>query len=103
MSAEELRLREAWAVALIQHAVELMTPDQVGQWEGVRAFLETSPIDASEGLILDKGDVSFLAARLRRLFAAENYSRPEFAKENDAALIGIAGSVIGAILGRRAA
>jgi hypothetical protein len=28
------------ARALINQAIEIMTPDQVGQWKGVRAWLE---------------------------------------------------------------
>jgi hypothetical protein len=34
--------REAWAVSLIQAAIDLMTIDQIGRWTGVRAFLESS-------------------------------------------------------------
>jgi hypothetical protein len=34
--------REAWAVSLIQAAIDLMTTDQIGRWTGVRAFLESS-------------------------------------------------------------
>jgi hypothetical protein len=34
--------REAWAVSLIQAAIDLMSADQIGRWTGVRAFLESS-------------------------------------------------------------
>lgn len=34
------QVRNAEATALINAAVELMTKEQVGQWEGVRAWLE---------------------------------------------------------------
>lgn len=37
---ERLRTRLAEATALINAAVELMTKEQVGQWPGVRAWLE---------------------------------------------------------------
>jgi hypothetical protein len=48
---------------------------------------------------LEAADAAFLAARLRRLFAFFNYSLPSFAAD-DARLIGIAGSAIGAVLTR---
>lgn len=48
---------------------------------------------------LEDVDVKFLAARLRRLFAFFNYPLPSFAAD-DARLIGIAGSAIGALLTR---
>ena len=62
-----------------------------------------APEAAQAGLTLDAGEIAFLAARLRRLFEREQYTLPEFARENDSALIGIAGSVIGAILTRASA
>ena len=31
------------ARTIIERGVELMTPDQVGQWEGVRSWLEMAP------------------------------------------------------------
>ena len=38
--AKALEADLADARAIINRGVELMTPDQVGQWEGVRAWLE---------------------------------------------------------------
>lgn len=52
-------------------------------------------------LTIDGMDAHFLAVRLRRLFAHHGYVLPEFAKD-DASLIGIAGTCIGAILTRAA-
>lgn len=49
------------------------------------------------GVTLTTDDAAFLAARLRRLFALYSYSLPDFAR-NDASLIRIAGSCIGAAL-----
>jgi hypothetical protein len=42
-------------------------------------------------------EAAFLAARLRRLFAHYGYALPDFARD-DASLIRIAGSAIGAVL-----
>jgi hypothetical protein len=38
--AKALEFDLAAARALINRAVDLMTPDQIGKWEGVRAWLE---------------------------------------------------------------
>lgn len=37
------------ALATLQRGAELMPLDQLGQWEGVRAIIETCPIDKAEG------------------------------------------------------
>lgn len=55
--------------------------------------------DEGPGLTLDANDARFLAARLRRLFAHFDYPLPDFAAD-DARLIGIAASAIGALLTR---
>lgn len=36
----DLTNREEEAASLINRAIEIMTPEQVGQWEGVRAWIE---------------------------------------------------------------
>jgi hypothetical protein len=61
-------------------------------------------VDASQApsLTLSPLEVAFLAARLRRLFAHFGTTLPKFA-ENDARLIGIAGSAIGMLLTGRTA
>jgi anthranilate phosphoribosyltransferase len=38
----EMRTRNEQAAELIAHAVELMTPDQIGKWAGVRMWLESA-------------------------------------------------------------
>ncbi len=47
MRDELVRLREwaAMALTVLQHGVELMPPDQLRQWEGVRSVIESAPVD----------------------------------------------------------
>jgi hypothetical protein len=54
-------------------------------------------VQLSQSVTLTAEDAKFLAARLRRLCAHHNYELPKFATD-DASLINIAGSVIGALL-----
>jgi hypothetical protein len=51
----------------------------------------------SQGITLTTDDAHFLAARLRRLFAHHGYALPDLARD-DASLLRIAGSAIGAVL-----
>lgn len=50
---------------------------------------------SEDGLQLDKGEVEFLAARVRRLCAKFNYPAPD---KDDGLIVGVAGSLIGSIL-----
>jgi hypothetical protein len=54
-------------------------------------------VQLSQSVTLTAEDAKFLAARLRRLFAHHGYALPDFTKD-DASLIRIAGSCIGAVL-----
>lgn len=41
----EARSRNAFAVDLIRHAVQIMSPSQVGKWTGVRAWQEDEGLE----------------------------------------------------------
>ncbi|WP_152567213.1 hypothetical protein [Cupriavidus metallidurans] len=56
-----------------------------------------------EAMTLDAGEIEFLAARLRRLFAHFRYQIPHWAHTDDRKLIGIAPSCISAVLANLAA
>jgi hypothetical protein len=82
--AYHLRKFQGWAiVAVVRECFELA--NLVRQAE------------AAPGLTLDASEVRFLAARLRRLFQRFNFPLPDGAQD-DARLIGIAGSAIGLML-----
>jgi hypothetical protein len=53
--------------------------------------------EGRQDVTLTHDEAAFLAARLRRLFAHHGYTLPDFAKD-DASLLRIAGSAIGAVL-----
>ena len=45
---DELLLLREWAkmaLSVLQHGAELMPPEQLRQWEGVRAVVESAPVD----------------------------------------------------------
>lgn len=44
----ELQKHIQWAHKLIDHAIDVMTTDQVGNWKGVRAWLEDELTPALE-------------------------------------------------------
>jgi hypothetical protein len=64
--------------------------------------LVAAVVQLAGGVTLSADDAAFLSARLRRLFAHHGYTLPNFAKD-DASLIRIAGSCIGAVLTNAAA
>lgn len=64
--------------------------------------LVAAVVQLAGGVTLSADDAAFLSARLRRLFAHHGYALPDFAKD-DASLIRIAGSCIGAVLTNAAA
>lgn len=80
---------DPYAALLVHDDIELLR----ALLDGVSVHVDARPQPVS----LTAEDAAFLAARLRRLFAHFNYPLPAFAA-NDAQLIGIAGSAIGAVL-----
>jgi hypothetical protein len=71
----------------LQEVIALIGADKL------RAALGVQP----SGVTLSTEDAHFLAVRLRRLCGHLNYTLPQFASD-DAALVNIAGTVIGALL-----
>lgn len=59
----------------------------------------SAPMTQAPAVTLSAEDAHFLAVRLRRLCARMDYTLPKFAAD-DAPLVNIAGTVIGALLAR---
>jgi hypothetical protein len=109
MDAQKLKqVEEALMAAKATHGMFLMSDPPKDAW---KYYGTSGKIDAALSLIreeqaappvaqpVDAGDIAFLAARLRRLFAHFDYPLPAFAAD-DARLVGIAGSAIGGLLTR---